>query len=104
ARRSHARHSPHVRGVVPDHHYRGWIVRGDGCPVPARTVELARKRNRSGDVTSLLIENATGIFTGLHGAAMRTSGLLRIRDGVIAASGALQAEPDERRLDARGGV
>jgi 8-oxoguanine deaminase len=55
-------------------------------------------------MTSLLIENATGIFTGLHGDAMRTSGSIRIRDGVIAAIGALQAEPNERRLDARGCV
>jgi cytosine/adenosine deaminase-related metal-dependent hydrolase len=52
-------------------------------------------------MTGLLIENATGIFTGLPGAAMRTSGSIRVRDGVIAAIGALQPEPDERRLDAR---
>jgi cytosine/adenosine deaminase-related metal-dependent hydrolase len=55
-------------------------------------------------VTAVLIENATGIFTGLHGAAMRTSGSIRIRDGVIVAIGALQAEPNERRLDASGCV
>jgi cytosine/adenosine deaminase-related metal-dependent hydrolase len=52
-------------------------------------------------MTALLIENATGIFTGLPGAAMRTSGSIRIRDGVIVAMGALKPEPDERRLDAR---
>ena len=52
-------------------------------------------------MTALLIENATGIFTGLPGAAMRTSGSIRVRDGVIVAIGALQPEPDERRLDAR---
>jgi cytosine/adenosine deaminase-related metal-dependent hydrolase len=52
-------------------------------------------------MTALLIENATGIFTGLSGAAMRTSGSIRIRDGVIVEIGALQGEPDERRLDAR---
>jgi cytosine/adenosine deaminase-related metal-dependent hydrolase len=52
-------------------------------------------------MTALLIENATGIFTGRPGAAMRTGGSIRIRDGVIVAMGALQAEPDERRLDAR---
>jgi len=55
-------------------------------------------------VTSLLIENATGIFTGLPGAAMRTSGSIRVRDGVIAAMGALHPEPGERRLDASGCV
>jgi cytosine/adenosine deaminase-related metal-dependent hydrolase len=52
-------------------------------------------------MTALLIENATGIFTGLPGAAMRTEGSIRVRDGVIVAMGALQGEPDERRLDAR---
>lgn len=52
----------------------------------------------------MLIENATGIFSGRPGAAMRTSGAIRIRDGVIAEIGELQAEPDERRLDARGCV
>jgi cytosine/adenosine deaminase-related metal-dependent hydrolase len=52
-------------------------------------------------MTALLIENATGIFTGLSGAAMRTSGSIRVRDGVIVAIGALKPEPDERRLDAR---
>jgi cytosine/adenosine deaminase-related metal-dependent hydrolase len=55
-------------------------------------------------VTALLIENATGIFTGLPGTAMRTSGSIRVRDGVIAAMGALQPEPGERRLDASGCV
>ena len=53
-------------------------------------------------MTSFLIENATGIFTGLPGAAMRSSGSIRVRDGVIAGIGALQPEPNERRLDARG--
>jgi cytosine/adenosine deaminase-related metal-dependent hydrolase len=55
-------------------------------------------------VTALLIENATGIFTGRPGAAMRTGGSIRVRDGVIAEMGELRAEPDERRLDARGCV
>jgi 8-oxoguanine deaminase len=55
-------------------------------------------------VTSFLIENATGIFTGLIGAAMRTSGSIRVRDGVIAEIGALQPEPNERRLNAQGCV
>jgi cytosine/adenosine deaminase-related metal-dependent hydrolase len=55
-------------------------------------------------MTALLIENATGIFTGGPGPAMRTSGSIRIRDGVIVAIGALQAEPNERRLDASGCV
>src|SRR5260221_6367427 len=35
---------------------------------------------------------------------MRTSGSIRIRDGVIAEIGTLLAEPNERRLDARGCV
>jgi cytosine/adenosine deaminase-related metal-dependent hydrolase len=52
-------------------------------------------------MTALLIENATGIFTGRPGTAMRASGAIRIRDGVIVAMGELVAEPDERRLDAR---
>jgi cytosine/adenosine deaminase-related metal-dependent hydrolase len=51
-------------------------------------------------MTALLIENATGIFTGGQGLAMRTSGSIRIRDGIIVAIGSLQAEPNERRLDA----
>jgi len=55
-------------------------------------------------MTALLIENATGIFTGQAGAAMRTAGSIRVRDGVIAEIGALQAEPDEQILDARGCV
>jgi len=55
-------------------------------------------------MTSFLIENATGIFTGLHGSAMRTSGSIRVREGVIAEIGALQPEPNERRLDAQGCV
>jgi cytosine/adenosine deaminase-related metal-dependent hydrolase len=55
-------------------------------------------------MTTLLIENADGIFTGRPGAAMRTTGSIRIRDGVIAAIGKLTAEPGEQRLDARGCV
>nr|WP_249780122.1 amidohydrolase family protein [Bradyrhizobium sp. dw_411] len=35
---------------------------------------------------------------------MRTSGSIRVRDGVIVEIGALQAQPDERRLDASGCV
>jgi 8-oxoguanine deaminase len=55
-------------------------------------------------MSALLIENASGIFTGLPGAAMRTGGSIRVRDGVIVEIGALQAEPDEQRLDATGCV
>jgi len=55
-------------------------------------------------MTAMLIDNAAGIFTGLPGAAMRTAGQIRIRDGVIVAIGALAPEPGEQRLDARGGV
>jgi len=52
----------------------------------------------------MLIENATRIFTGLHGEAMRRRGAIRVRDGVIAQIGDLQAESGERRLDASGCV
>jgi cytosine/adenosine deaminase-related metal-dependent hydrolase len=55
-------------------------------------------------MTAMLIDNAAGIFTGLPGAAMRSAGQIRIRDGVITAIGALAPEPGEERLDARGGV
>ncbi len=55
-------------------------------------------------MTALLIENAVGIFTGQSGAGMRTAGSIRVRDGVITAIGALQAEPGEITLGARGCV
>lgn len=55
-------------------------------------------------MSGLLIENAIGIFSGLAGADMRTSGAIRVRDGVIAAIGRLEAEPGEQRLDASGCV
>ena len=55
-------------------------------------------------MTAMLIENAAGIFTGLPGPAMRTTGAIRVRDGVIAEIGALQPQPDEQRLDASGCV
>jgi 8-oxoguanine deaminase len=55
-------------------------------------------------MTALMIENATGIFTGQSGAAMRTAGSIRVRDGVITAIGALRPEPGETTLDARGCV
>jgi cytosine/adenosine deaminase-related metal-dependent hydrolase len=55
-------------------------------------------------MTAMLIDNAAGIFTGLPGLAMRTSGQIRIRDGVIVEIGALELRPDELRLDAQGGA
>src|SRR5580693_5204016 len=55
-------------------------------------------------MSAMLIDNAAGIFTGLPGAAMRSAGQIRIKDGVIAEIGALQPRPGEVRLDARGGV
>ena len=55
-------------------------------------------------MSGLLIENAIGIFSGLAGADMRTSGAIRVRDGVIAAIGRLEAEPGEQRLYASGCV
>src|SRR3979490_2173439 len=55
-------------------------------------------------MTAMLIENAAGIFSGLPGTGRRTIGAIRGRDGVIVEIGALQAESDERRLDASGCV
>jgi 8-oxoguanine deaminase len=51
-----------------------------------------------------LITGAQGIFTGLPGDAMRASGAIRIRDGRIAAIGALKREPEEAVIDAAGCV
>jgi 8-oxoguanine deaminase len=45
-------------------------------------------------MTSTLIRNADGIFTGLPGEAMRAFGAIRITDGRIAAMGDLTPEPD----------
>jgi cytosine/adenosine deaminase-related metal-dependent hydrolase len=55
-------------------------------------------------MSAMLIDNAAGIFTGLPGAAMRATGQIRIKDGVIVEIGALEPVPGEIRLDARGGV
>ena len=55
-------------------------------------------------MSAMLIDNAAGIFTGFPGAAMRATGQIRIRDGVIVEIGALEPVPGELRLDARGGV
>jgi cytosine/adenosine deaminase-related metal-dependent hydrolase len=54
--------------------------------------------------SSLLIRNATGIFTGLPGDAMRAAGAIRVRDGRIAAVGDLTPEPGEQTIDASGCV
>ncbi len=54
--------------------------------------------------TSMLIEGAEGIFTGLPGDAMRARGAIRVQDGRIAAMGDLAPEPGERRLNAAGCV
>jgi len=51
-------------------------------------------------MTSMLIQGAQGIFTGLPGEAMRASGAIRIRDGRISAVGALEPAPGERLIDA----
>ncbi|MEI6028945.1 MAG: amidohydrolase, partial [Betaproteobacteria bacterium] len=52
---------------------------------------------------NLLLRNATAILTGLQGSAARASGPdLRVRDGRIAAIGALTPEPGERQIDASG--
>lgn len=56
-------------------------------------------------MTRLLVRNATAILTGLPGAAARAAGPdLRVRDGRIAAIGALTPEPGERQIDAGGCV
>src|ERR1700730_12057565 len=55
-------------------------------------------------MTSTLIRNADGIFTGLPGDAMRASGAIRISDGRIAAIGDLAPEPGEKIIDASGCV
>jgi cytosine/adenosine deaminase-related metal-dependent hydrolase len=55
-------------------------------------------------MTSMLIQGADGIFTGLPGAAMRATGAIRIRDGRIADVGALEREPGDQVIDASGCV
>jgi len=55
-------------------------------------------------MTSTLICNSDGIFTGLPGDAMRTRGAIRIRNGRIAAMGDLDPEPGEEIIDASGCV
>ncbi len=55
-------------------------------------------------MTSLLIRNADGIFTGLPGDAMRATGAIRVRGGRIAAIGDLAPGPGERVIDAAGCV
>src|SRR4029450_13976959 len=55
-------------------------------------------------MTSTLVQGAEGIFTGLPGEAMRTTGAIRIVDGRIAAVGSLKREPGEQVLDATGCV
>ncbi|MBA2961245.1 MULTISPECIES: amidohydrolase family protein [Ramlibacter] len=52
-------------------------------------------------MSSLLIRNATAILTGLKGGEARHRGPdIRLRDGRIAAMGALAPEPGEAQLDA----
>src|SRR5712672_69718 len=55
-------------------------------------------------MTSMLIRNADGIFTGLPGDAMRATGAIRVLDGRIAAIGDLAPEPGEEIIDASGCV
>jgi cytosine/adenosine deaminase-related metal-dependent hydrolase len=55
-------------------------------------------------MTSLLICNADGIFTGLPGDAMRATGAIRVRDAHIDAIGNLAPEPGEQVIDAAGCV
>jgi 8-oxoguanine deaminase len=55
---------------------------------------------------SLLVRGASHLLTGHAGGAARATGGtdLRVRDGVIAAIGTLEAQPGERVIDARGCV
>lgn len=54
---------------------------------------------------NILIRNAAAILTGLPGSAARHAGPdIRVRNGKIAAMGALQPEPGERQIDAGGCV
>ena len=54
---------------------------------------------------NLLIRNAAAILTGLNGGEARHAGPdIRIRDGRIAAIGALAPQPGERQIDASGCV
>ena len=53
-------------------------------------------------MTSMLIQGAQGIFTGLPGDAMRATGAIRICDGRISAVGALERQPGEPLMDATG--
>lgn len=55
-------------------------------------------------MTSILIEGAEGIFTGLPSEAMRAKGSVRIKGDRIAAIGNLIPEPGEQRLNASGCV
>jgi 8-oxoguanine deaminase len=55
-------------------------------------------------MTSIFIQGAQGIFTGLPGSAMRASGAVRVVDGRIREIGALTPQPGERVLDASGCV
>ncbi|MBL7236105.1 MAG: amidohydrolase family protein [Komagataeibacter hansenii] len=54
--------------------------------------------------TNIVIRNASGILTGQRGALARRTGDVHIRDGLIAAIGAIAPQPDEITVDARGGV
>ena len=57
-------------------------------------------------MTDLLLRGASAAITGLDGAASRLSAGtdIRVRDGLIAAIGRLQAEPGETVIDASGCV
>ena len=55
-------------------------------------------------MTDFLVTGALGLLTGLPGTAARVTGALRVRDGKIAAIGALVPEPGEAVIDATGCV
>src|SRR5262249_25263988 len=64
----------------------------------------ARQPNRSQRMTSRLIRNADGLFTGLPEEPMRTTGAIRVLNGRIAAIGDLAPEAGEQIVDASGCV
>ncbi|WP_417204898.1 amidohydrolase family protein [Antarctobacter sp.] len=55
-------------------------------------------------MTNFLIKNAEGILTGKIGQEARAKGDIRVRDGVIAELGNLEAKPGEKVIDAGGCV
>ncbi len=55
-------------------------------------------------MSDLVLRGALGLLTGLPGEAARAAGDIRVRDGRIAALGAVPPEPGDRVIDASGCV